>query len=421
MIIDEFVEVRINNSNKKHLEKEGYKNLIINEWVLILVCHLTKGSHARIWVECDECGNTKQLEYRDYLNNIKNHNFYTCSKKCAHDSGKNKKTNLERHGDENYNNHEKTKQTLLDNFGVENVFQLEEVKEKSKKTCLDKFGVEYSLQSLEVRKKGDETKEIKYGDPNYTNREQAKLTTKERHGNENYNNREQAKETCLERYGDENYTNIEKQKETVKNKSEEEKQERVFKMKQTKLERHGNESYVNSEKQIETLSNRTEEEQKEINDKRIKTCLKLYGVEYISQNSKILEKLKKNSYKLKEYILPSGKIVKVQGYEPWALDLLLKTYKECDLLIENKDIENKIGQIWYIGKDKKKHRYISDIYIISENKIVEVKSTWTFERYREKNLLKEQRCLDMGMKFEFMIFNGKKQLLNEEEVKELII
>lgn len=39
-----------------------------------------------------------------------------------------------------------------------------------------------------------------------------------------------------------------------------------------------------------------------------------------------------NGYKYKEYTLPSGEIVKCQGYENFALDILLKTYKEKDII-----------------------------------------------------------------------------------------
>ena len=35
---------------------------------------------------------------------------------------------------------------------------------------------------------------------------------------------------------------------------------------------------------------------------------------------------------------------------------------------------------------------------------IEVKSTWTYNKQKEKNLLKQQACLDIGFKFKFMIF-----------------
>ena len=124
-------------------------------------------------------------------------------------------------------------------------------------------------------------------------------------------------------------------------------------------------------------------------------------------------------YSTKDYILPSEKIVKVQGYEQRALDLLFnQEYKENDLLIDSKDIENKIGQIWYIKETGKRGRYYPDIYVISENKIIEVKSTWTFKKDKNKNMSKKQACINNGLNFEFMVFN-KKKLLTKEEIKHL--
>ncbi len=68
--------------------------------------------------------------------------------------------------------------------------------------------------------------------------------------------------------------------------------------------------------------------------------------------------------------------MKVQGYEPQALDELLETYAESDLIIKEKNIEKEIGPI--MNKlDGKARRYYPDLYIRSENKIVEVKSSYT--------------------------------------------
>jgi len=226
-----------------------------------------------------------------------------------------------------------------------------------------------------------------------------KQTKLERHGNENYVNIEKQKKTSLERHGVQGYNNREK-------------------CRQTKLENHGDEFWSNPEKISETKLNKDDKENEEINKKREETCMSTYGVSNVSQDSEILEKIRKNCFQLKDYILPSGRIVKIQGYENFALDLLFKQgYVEKDLLIEDKDIENQIGKIWYSNK---KHRYLPDIYIISENKIIEVKSEWTFMLDRDKILLKKQGCINMGMKFEFMVFNKKYILLTESEVKNLI-
>jgi hypothetical protein len=111
-----------------------------------------------------------------------------------------------------------------------------------------------------------------------------------------------------------------------------------------------------------------------------------------------------NSIRLyKDYLMPSGKIVRIQGYEPRALTELLKKYSEDDIIIGVKNINDIIGKILYMDDNNISHRYYPDFYIKSINTIVEVKSAWTYEIHKEKNLAKEQSCLQQGFNFEFMI------------------
>jgi len=49
------------------------------------------------------------------------------------------------------------------------------------------------------------------------------------------------------------------------------------------------------------------------------------------------------------------------------------------------------------------HRYYPDIYIKSENRVVEVKSTYTFNKEKEKNLLKRESVLNKNINFNFII------------------
>lgn len=106
-------------------------------------------------------------------------------------------------------------------------------------------------------------------------------------------------------------------------------------------------------------------------------------------------------YKTKDYILPSGKVVKIQGYENKALDILIKDFDEHDIILSN--IYNYTGALLYIYNNKT-HKYYPDIYIKSLNKIIEVKSNYTYNLDKEKNLLKRECCINAGLDFEFMIF-----------------
>ena len=119
-------------------------------------------------------------------------------------------------------------------------------------------------------------------------------------------------------------------------------------------------------------------------------------------NAEYIEKMNK-SYKYKKYEMPSGKIVNLQGYENYALSELLLHYEESDIILERKNIINTIGLIKYefLGNT---HTYFPDFYIKSVNTIIEVKSNYTFNANKEKNLAKEHACQQQGFNFKFMIF-----------------
>ncbi len=132
--------------------------------------------------------------------------------------------------------------------------------------------------------------------------------------------------------------------------------------------------------------------------KRQKTIFEKHGVIHISQVPEIHKKQQKHRFK--KYSMPSGKIVNIQGYENYALDYLLKTYKEEQLCVDRKTTpkikyKNETGE----------HLYYPDIFIPKENLIIEVKSDWTYKMELEKNLLKKQATIETGYNFQFLIFD----------------
>ncbi|HRW21787.1 MAG TPA: hypothetical protein P5509_07440 [Bacteroidales bacterium] len=140
----------------------------------------------------------------------------------------------------------------------------------------------------------------------------------------------------------------------------------------------------------------------EFKRQKIDTFMKKYGASSYLQSDEYLKKSYKRSYKYKQYVFPSGREIKVQGYEPYALDKLLKIYNENDIIAGTKDILNNIGKIPYLFEGKEKN-YIPDIFIKSKNKIIEVKSLYTFNLRKDMNLCKQKACVDIGYNFEFMI------------------
>lgn len=108
------------------------------------------------------------------------------------------------------------------------------------------------------------------------------------------------------------------------------------------------------------------------------------------------------TYLTKDYYFPSGKHVRVQGYEPKALDILLQTYNEEDLIVGSM-IKHEVGIITYIDDLGNLRRYNPDIYVKTINMIIEVKSKWTYNVNLDSNLKKKQACENLGINFEFMI------------------
>ena len=260
-------------------------------------------------------------------------------------------------------NKEKRKITCLNKYGVDNYSKTQECKNKHITNNLKKWGVEHTFQSKNNIEKTKQTNLEKYGVNHYSKTNEFK---------------EKHKQTCLEKYG----VNHQSKTNEVKEKT-----------KQTCLKRYG----VNSGFDINRIKDL---------ECRIQTCLNKYGVENPMQNCEISDKSFHNGFKYKRYILPSGIEVKVQGYESKYLnEYFLNNGLEENILIENKDIELKIGKIWYNTPDGKKHRYYPDCYLINENKIIEVKSIWTIKINPEIQELKKQACLDKGLDFEYKIYN----------------
>jgi len=169
--------------------------------------------------------------------------------------------------------------------------------------------------------------------------------------------KEKSKETKLKKYNDENYNNREKSK-------------------RTKMEKYGNPTYTDRDKAEETLY--------------IK-----YGVKNIMQTGEV-----EFGYKYKNYILPSGKKIKIQGYEDRLLDELLDKFNEDEILTDRKDMP----EFWYIGEDNKEHRYFPDVFIPHINTIYEVKSTYTIACDIEKNKKKFKSVKDASYNFELKVY-----------------
>lgn len=130
---------------------------------------------------------------------------------------------------------------------------------------------------------------------------------------------------------------------------------------------------------------------------QIKTLMEKYGVTNCMHDETIRNKQFKNAFMLREFII-NGKKYDVRGYEDRALKILVNERGYSVDEIENEDIPR--IQYQFNGNS---HFYYPDFYIKRENKVIEVKSEFTYMKDYDKNQAKFQKVKEDGYEFELMI------------------
>lgn len=192
------------------------------------------------------------------------------------------------------------------------------------------------------------------------------------------------KRTWLEKYGVDNPSKAQ----IIKNKIKDKWSIVDSKRKETMLTKYGVESYNSTD---------------EFKNRRKKTWLEKYGVDNPTKNEAILQKSMisnaKSEYRTKSLILPSGKVFRYQGFEDKAiLDLISSGVHEDDIITG----PGNVPKIKYVFEGKL-CTYYPDIYLPKYNKIIEVKSMYTWNKYKEKNEAKISATKDAGFDVEVII------------------
>jgi hypothetical protein len=112
-------------------------------------------------------------------------------------------------------------------------------------------------------------------------------------------------------------------------------------------------------------------------------------------------KLKKTLNCPKKYILPSGKIVYLQGYEPQFLDYIFQNN-----ILKETEINYHPQSIKYIGYDNKSHLYMPDFYIPKWNLIVEIKSTFVLNYFDKDCIFKKNACINQHYNYLLLLDNN---------------
>jgi len=270
-----------------------------------------------------------------------------------------------------------SKIAIKEKFGIDNVFQLEDIKEKSK-----------------------ETKKTKYGDENYNNSEKMINTKKEKYGDDYLkNSAKNIKNKMIEKYGVDHPLKI-----------------KEFKDKQMKT--------VINKFGVENVS-----QLEEFKIKRANTIKEKFGVENASQNESIKEKKKQTSIKnfgvshhLKDYKLFQKHLIaqyKIERYK--NTDLFYQGSYEFHFL-EKMEEKGKLrevssGKSYNYIYNNKEHVYHTDFFYNGEN--IEIKSGWTYNNNGKNkeleniNKAKWKSVVDSGNKIKILFSKSEIELFVE--------
>jgi hypothetical protein len=140
-------------------------------------------------------------------------------------------------------------------------------------------------------------------------------------------------------------------------------------------------------------SERTRQQRKE-------TCLAKWGVEHPAQHPEVLKKMLNTALQTKQ-VTVQGKHFTCQGYEPFVLQRLAKTF----------GVENIVGQFDKEFKPIKLEKYwlTPDFYVKSKAAYVEVKSLWTLgirgkTDFLQRNRQRQLECNSKGIPLKFIVY-----------------
>ena len=145
---NQYVQVKWNSSNKKHLISQGYIFTKMYDTITIKAEDLSNGSKVKVICLCDYCG---QEIIKPYYYHITRGD---CCSQCRY---------------------LKVKENNLKKYGVESTSQLQSVKDKTKQTNLSKYGCTCTVHNAIIQEKVKQTNIEKYGNEYYFGSEQGKL------------------------------------------------------------------------------------------------------------------------------------------------------------------------------------------------------------------------------------------------------
>lgn len=148
MLLTKYINIKMNRGNLGYYNKVMLSKFKVGDVIEIPIDKIPKSMYVDVNVSCDICSTENIITYRNY-NDCLSYGFYTCLK-CKH--VKRKMTNLKKYGTEDYVNVDKRRETLYNQYGFYN-----NGREKSSNTCMIKYGVDNVSKLKDVKDKKAET------------------------------------------------------------------------------------------------------------------------------------------------------------------------------------------------------------------------------------------------------------------------
>jgi hypothetical protein len=146
-----------------------------------------------------------------------------------------------------------------------------------------------------------------------------------------------------------------------------------------------------------------------VKEKKIEAYIRTLGVDNPMKDPIIFQRCMDNAKSQREYKMPSGTIRIIQGYEPQAHDILLKDGFTEEQIISGRGSNTPI--IDYLDDNGKSHRHYPDIFIPHQNRIIEIKSTHTFNLKDDYVIKKKEAGINKGFNYEIWILDRKGNIL----------
>jgi len=167
------------------------------------------------------------------------------------------------------------------------------------------------------------------------------------------------------------------------------------------MEKYGAEYFVQSEECKRLMMEKYGAEYFVQSEECKRLMMEKYGAEHAMQCPMLFRKAAASLFNRKPYIFKNQTFM-LLGYEDRAIDDILKE-ENIDVMYAGECEEIPVFE-YYI--DGKKHLYYPDIYIPENNKIIEVKSVYTYNQDVEKNKYKAM-CVSEHYVFELRIYDRK--------------